>query len=528
MRMAIDTLTFAVMALAYLAIVLGLGYLGYKQTKHAEDYMLAGRKVHPALIAISYGATFISTSAIVGFGGQAGYMGMGLIWLTFLNIGVGILLAFVIFGKKTREIGSKLKAVTFPDLMGKVYSSSFMQYVCGLVILIGMPLYAAAVVTGAGRFIETTFTIDYNLALLAFAIITAVYVIMGGLLAVIYTDTFQGLIMLIGMTVLLVFTFISVGGVTNGFNALTDMASMAPASLTKTGFNGWTQMPTLGSPLWFSMITSIVMGVGIGVLAQPQLVVRFMTAKDNRSLNRAVPIGGFFILMMTGVAFTVGALSNVYFEQTAGTTAMAAAKNNVDSIIPAYINAAMPDWFVVLFMLTLLAAAMSTLSALFHTMGTAVGNDIWGRWKNQKPSIFMNRASVLVMLVISVIVAYIMPTSFIAAATALFMGLCAAAFLPAFVHALYSKKPSQLAAKSSVVVGSLVWLFWAVFVHAKYAGIVGLAKLIFGTNLLGAPWQTIDPFIPGLILSTITMAAVWMLDKRPEVKEEVKVKQVKA
>jgi len=357
--------------------------------------------------------------------------------------------------------------------MGKIYGSSFMQYVCGLIILIGMPLYAAAVITGAGRFIETTFAIDYNLALLAFAVITAVYVILGGLLAVIYTDTFQGIIMLIGMAILLVFTFISIGGVTHGFEALTDMAGMAPASLTKTGFNGWTQMPTLGSPLWYSMITSIVMGVGIGVLAQPQLVVRFMTAKDNKSLNRSVPIGGFFIMMMTGVAFTVGALSNVYFQQTVGKTAMEVAKNNVDSIIPAYINAAMPDWFVVLFMLTLLAAAMSTLSSLFHTMGTAVGNDIWGKWKKQKPSILLNRASVLVMLVISVIVAYALPTSFIAAATALFMGLCAAAFLPAFAHALYSKRPSKLAANSSILAGFLMWLFWTVFVHAKYAGIVG-------------------------------------------------------
>jgi len=99
-QMAVDTFIFVIMAVVYLAIVLGLGYLGYKQTKQAEDYMLAGRNVHPALIAISYGATFISTSAIVGFGGQAGYMGMGLIWLTFLNIGVGVLLAFVVFGKR--------------------------------------------------------------------------------------------------------------------------------------------------------------------------------------------------------------------------------------------------------------------------------------------------------------------------------------------------------------------------------------------------------------------------------------------
>jgi SSS family solute:Na+ symporter len=64
------------------------------------------------------------------------------------------------------------------------------------------------------------------------------------------------------------------------------------------------------------VITTLVLGVGIGVLAQPQLVIRFMTAKNNRSLNRAVMIGGPIILMMTGVAFTVGALTNVYFYQT--------------------------------------------------------------------------------------------------------------------------------------------------------------------------------------------------------------------
>ena len=81
---------------------------------------------------------------------------------------------------------------------------------------------------------------------------------------------------------------------------------------------GWTSMPVFGSTIWYTMITTIIMGVGIGVLAQPQLIVRFMTAKDTKALNRAVPIGGIFIIMMTGVAFTVGALTNVYFYSTRG------------------------------------------------------------------------------------------------------------------------------------------------------------------------------------------------------------------
>jgi len=96
------------------------------------------------------------------------------------------------------------------------------------------------------------------------------------------------------------------------------MAGLVPAALGAQGMTGWTSMPALGSPIWFTLVTTIVLGVGIGVLAQPQLVVRFMTAKDDKSLNRAVLVGGIFILMMTGVAFTVGALSNVYFLRACG------------------------------------------------------------------------------------------------------------------------------------------------------------------------------------------------------------------
>ncbi len=140
---------------------------------------------------------------------------------------------------------------------------------------------------------------------------------------------------------------------------------------------GWTSFPELRSQnLWFTMVTTIIMGVGIGVLAQPQLVVRFMTAKDGKALNRAVLIGGIFILLMTGVAFTVGALTNAYFWDETGQTAHRRG-GDVDNVIPYYINQAMPEWLVVIFMLTLLAAAMSTLSALLHTMGSAAGHDLW-------------------------------------------------------------------------------------------------------------------------------------------------------
>jgi SSS family solute:Na+ symporter len=504
-----------------------LGYLGWKQTKGTDDYMLAGRKVHPALIALSYAATFISTSAIVGFGGVAANMGMGIIWLVGFNIFFGILIAFVVYGKKTREIGQRLKAVTFPDLMGKIFNSAFMQYACGLVIVLGMPLYTSAVMIGGARFVETTFAMDYNLALVLFAAITAIYVIVGGLLAVIYTDSFQAIIMLVGMTFLLVFTYVSMGGITNAHETLTNMASLVSDAARSQGMTGWTSMPAFGSPMWLTLVTTIIMGVGIGVLAQPQLIVRFMTAKDNKSLNRAVAIGGLAILMLPGVAYTVGALTNVYFYQEMGKLSVAAAGGNTDSVFPLYINMALPDWFVVIFLLTLLAAAMSTLSALFHAMGTAAVNDIWGRWRNKKPSLIETKVFVCIMILVSVALAFIMPGSIIARATAMFMGLCAAAFLPAFTHAIFSKKPSANAAKVSLVVGAVSWFLWTAFVHIKESEPLGLSMLIFGQKaILPMPWQVVDPIIIALPLSIIALVVVWGIEHMTESKEEATKKAV--
>ena len=200
-----------VVILAYLLVTLYLGYRGWKTTKDSEGYLVAGRKIHPYIMAMSYGATFISTSAIVGFGGTAGLFGMGLLWLTFFNIFVGIFIAFVVYGKRARKMGHNLKAMTFPELLGRRFDSRFIQWASGLVIFLGMPLYASVVLIGAARFIETTLAIDFDLALFIYSVIIAGYVIWGGLRAVMYTDAMQGTIMFVGMLFLLIMTYSHLG-----------------------------------------------------------------------------------------------------------------------------------------------------------------------------------------------------------------------------------------------------------------------------------------------------------------------------
>ena len=514
----VDTTLFIACTAIFLAATLYLGYLGYRQTKNADDFMIAGKKISPAILALSYGAAFISTSAIVGFGGISAVYGTGLMWLTVLCILVGVIIAFVFFGKRIRRLGRQLGAVTFPDLLGKRFGSPFMQYASAIMIIIAMPLYCAAIIIGGANFIDVTFGIDKNVAILGFAAITASYVIFGGLIAVMYTDAMQGVLMLIGLTILMIITFAAVGGPTEGFTALSGLSPQIPSGLQDAGLRSWTAMPELGSSAWLTLVTTIVMGVGIGVLAQPQLTVRFLSAKDDRSINRAVAVGGPFMLLTTGIAFTVGPLTNVWFWNDRGQIALVAAGGDFDQIMPLFINSATPELFVAIFLLVLLAAAMSTLSSLFHAMGTTAGYDLYKHIVGRdRPSKRIAQLGTAAMIAVSVVLAMSMPENIIARATAMFMGLCACAFLPSLTYALYSKRPLAFPAKLSLTAGGVSWLLWTVFVHKAEAEALGISQALFGrTTLLDAPFTVIDPLIIGLPLAIAALVIGLAVERRAD------------
>ena len=496
-----NIILFGIILIVYILLMGFLGFLGYRGTKNAEDYLLAGRGSHPYIMAMSYGSTFISTSAIIGFGGVASQYGMGIFWLPFMNILMGIIIAFIIFGKRTRQIGLNLGAQTFPEFLGKRFNSPFIQRFGGLIIFIFMPLYAGVVIIGAARFLETTLNLNYTVALLILAVIIAAYVIVGGLKGVLYTDAAQATIMLVGMIFLIVFAYKELGGFITANQMLTNLADKVPQELLQKGHQGWTAMPKFGSPIWWTLVSTIISGVGIGVLAQPQLAVRFMTVKSNKELNRAVIMGGIFILFMTLVPYTVGSLSNVYFFNNLGKLAAEVVpKGNLDSVIPTFINMAMPKWFVYVFMLTLLSAAMSTISALFHAIGTAFAKDVFRKYDYSSNDravdaklIWYAKIGIIIGIVISVVLGFYLPISIVARGTALFFGICAASFLPVYVFALFWKGSTRAGAISGMVSGITLSLFWMLFVHTAESKPIGLANLIFGKDaIFGAAIGNVD------------------------------------
>jgi SSS family solute:Na+ symporter len=215
------------------------------------------------------------------------------------------------------------------------------------------------------------------------------------------------------------------------------------------------------------------------------------------------------------VAFVVGALSNVFFFNETGKIAIAAAGGN-DKIIPAFIKQFVPGWFGIVFFLALIAAAMSTLSSQFHAMGTAVGRDLYQKaFQKKGNTILITRTGMLAAILLSVLLAFLAnkldaSMQIIATGTAMFFGLCAASFLPAYLSALYVRNISAKAVIAGMIAGFSIGIICIFFIHEKEATSLQLCQLIFGkTSVVKdtglAKLALVDPIIfsfPASILTT--------------------------
>lgn len=523
---------FAAMLAIFAAVTILLGYYGYRNTRDNSEFLLGRNKTNPLIIGLSYGATFLSASAVIGFGGQAATHGLTLMWLCFLNLFVGLFVAFLVFGPRTRRVGKKLGASTFADLLGKIYSSRGIRAFTAVLIMVMMPIYCAAVLKGGVNSVAviTGLTEYYDLILLVMAAIVGIYVVYGGIIAVMYNDALQAGIMFAGMVVILVVTFLSLGGVTDAFESLGAL-DPSRAEGVLDGFTGWTSAAELGSEEWMLVVTTFLMGVGLGVLTQPQLIVRFMSAKDDRMLDRSLIVGSIFMFVIVGTAYTVGPLSNVFFDEKVGELSFEYVSGlglGTDFIIPQYILEVFDgvlggDFFVCLFLLSLVCASISTISALMHTIGAAGGYDLYTIYKNRREgksamdstNVRVNRICTAVMMVLVVVYCYIMPKDIIAKATSLFMGITAAALLPAFVHGLYTRGvPDKTAAVLSIAAGTVSYLFWALFVNRSSCVFLPVCRMLTGRDVLfDGPVQFCDALIVSLPLSAAVFLAVLAFDR---------------
>ncbi len=452
----------------FVAAHIFLAYIGYKKTKTTADYLVGGKGFSSLVIALSYGATFISAVALVGFTGAASMYGYSLLYLAFLNIFIGIFIAFLFFGIPTRRLGLKLKAKTFPELIGKKFKSKNLQAVSGGIIAIFIVMYCASVFMAVAYSIETILYIPYIFSAIAFTIIVGVYLITGGLYAVTYTQIMQSAVMMIGMLTICTSIYSQFGGIAEAHNYVANLNLAEVKNFTvPNGIFSLTSEPVAFSPA-FMLLLTLIFGVGIGCLAQPQLITRYMMAKDEKSLKLAVPYGGVFILLMTFIAFSIGPLCTGFIFKHGF-----AYPKTPDAVLPFVLSNISPILSLV-FLFAILSASMSTASALFHTASTAIGYDIYSNlFGKNKNELMISRIGAFVIVSATLLIT-LAPPETIPFMCAFFFGLMGGTFLSVYALLLYWKKISRIGAWCGITSGFVSTMLWYIFIYAK------TSKFIFG------------------------------------------------
>lgn len=219
----------------FIAIMIGVGIYSKTRVKSTNDFFLGGRNMGGWVSAFAYGTSYFSAVIFIGYAGAQGWQfGVPITWIGIGNAIFGCWLAWKVLAKRTRMMTHKLDAKTMPEFFEKRYQSKNMKLVAALIMFIFLVPYTASVYKGLGYILQSSFNISFNAAIFFMALLTAVYLILGGYVATAINDLIQGIIMIVGC-VLMVFYVVnhpSVGGLSAGLQALheLDPALTSPVS----------------------------------------------------------------------------------------------------------------------------------------------------------------------------------------------------------------------------------------------------------------------------------------------------------
>ena len=201
----------------YALLLVAIGIYTSKRTKNLGDFFLGGRNIGGWMTAFAYGATYFSAVIMIGYAGKVGWgYGLSGVWVGIGNAIIGSLLAWLLLAKRTRNITHALDASTMPEFFEKRYGSKTMKIVAALLIFMFLVPYSSSVYSGLSYLTETVIGIPFYWCMLGMAVLTGIYLILGGYKATALSDFIQGIIMIAGIVVVVLFVVNNpkVGGLT--------------------------------------------------------------------------------------------------------------------------------------------------------------------------------------------------------------------------------------------------------------------------------------------------------------------------
>ncbi len=478
---------------AYLTLMVAIGFWAWRQTKTFDDYILGGRSLGAYVTALSAGASDMSGWLLLGLPGAMYLGGLSEAWIA-LGLIAGAYANWKFVAGPLRVYTERSEnALTLPDYFTNRFHDHgrTLRVLSALVILVFFAVYCASGVVAGARLFESVFGLPYAEAIWWGAAVTILYTLVGGFLAVSWTDTAQGTLMLFALLLTPILLLTTTGGLDRTVAAI---RASDPARLD------WFR----GGELGFVGIVSLI-GWGLGYFGQPHILARFMAADSIATIPKARRIGMAWMILCLAGALTVGFLGIGYFATNPALAGPVEA--NPERVFIEVVELLFNPWVAGVILSAILAAVMSTLSSQLLVSSSVLAEDFYRGFlrpaAGQRELVWVGRASVLLVSLVALWLARD-PDSRVLGLVAYAWAGFGAAFGPVVILSLFWQHMTRNGALAGMIVGALTVILW------KHTG------------------SALYELVPGFIAATVAIVVVSRLGKPPSDDLQATHQQVRA
>ena len=451
----------------YLIAMLGVGFYFMRKNNSTDDYYVGGRKLNSLHIGLSVVATDVGGGFSIGLGGLGFAIGLSGSWLLFTGL-LGAWLSGVLLIPRISDLARRKGFLSFPQFLGYIFDKR-VALVAGIISAIGYIGFTSSQILAGAKLASSTFpSLTLTQALLVMGIVAVVYTVIGGLKAVIYTDTVQWIVLMTGLIFVgLPFSYFKLGGI-EGIKSTLDPSFLSLTSISWQTIVNW--MFTI-IPIWFIGMT---------------LYQRIYAAKDTKTAQKGWFIAGLFEYpIMAFVGVLLGMFSRVALEQgiLEGYTF-----SNLDAEmgLPILLRTILPVGFLGIVLSAYFSAIMSTADSCLMAASGNILTDVLKK-HNSKKGLRYSQVLTLLIGVLALLLALKM-TNVLELMLHSYSFMVSGMFFPVVI-ALFSKKPNSLAALVAMLTGGSITLGLIVLGSALP---LGLDANIFGILLSVISYYIID------------------------------------
>jgi SSS family transporter len=461
--MTVQLVTFVL----YFALVFAIGWWSLRHTRDEADYWIAGGDLGWLVGGATLGATHASAGTFIGTIGVMYTTGWSFGWLV-----LAIPLAYWFMAAVLAPRFTRVRELTLPAFIGSRYHSDLARAVAACIILLATVVYIQAQIVAGGLVANIVFGVPTEWGMLGFTAILLIYTVVGGMLAVVYTDFLQLVVMALGVLVAVPLAIRGVGG---GAELFRLVEAVNPRTFA------WDTLP---GTLLFTMGLAFF----LGSVSSPAQLVRLYAMRDMRAIRRGVLFGVVLITGLNLMVFLLSLAAVVLFPSLP----------TGDLAMPMIARAVLPPFLGGLVLAAVTAAMMSTVDSLLIVAGSALSVDIFETLvapdASPRARGWVNRIGVVVVGTVPVVLLLsgVGEGELVQFIVLLFTALMASAFFAPVVLGVTWRRATREGAVAAMVGGLAAALLWEV---------------------LG--WENVDPVLPGFLTSCCLMVGVSLATPAP-------------